>query len=377
MALIKCTLGSLIEQSTDTNTDLLYGADAVRGMTITKQIIPTKADVSATDLSKFLVVSPEEFVYNPRTHGKKIGFGYDDSSETFLISWNNIAFHVKPEKRSEVLPEYLFLHFNRSEWDREACYRSWGSSTEVFSWDALCEMEIYLPPIEIQQKYVDIYNAMLANQRSYEQGLEDLKLVCDGYVDQLRNSLQHIRIGEFIEISEDRNEQLEYGLDDVRGVSIEKKFIPTKADMEGVSLKPYYLVKPDYFAYVTVTSRNGEKISLAHNSTEDTYICSSSYVVFRVKDQTKLLPGYLSLLLNRSEFNRYARFNSWGSARETFDWEEMCDVHIPIPNIEVQEYITNIFIVYQLRKEINEQLKAQIRDICPILIKGSIEEASA
>lgn len=71
MALTKCTLGSLIELSANTNADLLYGADAVRGMTITKQIIPTKADVSATDLSKFLVVSPEEFVYNPRTHGKK------------------------------------------------------------------------------------------------------------------------------------------------------------------------------------------------------------------------------------------------------------------------------------------------------------------
>ncbi len=374
MALTKCTLGSLIELSADTNADLLYGPDAVRGMTITKQIIPTKADVSATDLSKFLVVSPEEFVYNPRTHGKKIGFGYNDSSETFLISWNNIAFRVRPEKRTDVLPEYLFLHFNRSEWDREACYRSWGSSTEVFSWDALCEMEIFLPPIDIQQKYVDIYNAMLTNQRSYEQGLEDLKLVCDSYVDQLRNSLKHIRLGEFIEISEGRNEQLEYGLADVRGVSIEKKFIPTKADMEGVSLKPYYLVRPDYFAYVTVTSRNGEKISLAHNGSECTYICSSSYVVFRVKDQTKLLPGYLSLLLNRSEFNRYARFNSWGSARETFDWDEMCDVHIPIPSIKTQEYITNIFIVYQLRKEINEQLKAQIRDICPILIKGSMEE---
>ena len=376
MALTKCTLGSLIELSANTNADLLYGADAVRGMTITKQIIPTKADVSATDLSKFLVVSPEEFVYNPRTHGKKIGFGYNDSSEIFLISWNNIAFRVRPEKRTEVLPEYLFLHFNRSEWDREACYRSWGSSTEVFSWDALCEMEIYLPPINIQQKYVAIYNAMLANQRSYEQGLEDLKLVCDSYVDQLRNSRQHIRLGEFIEISEERNEQLKYGLADVRGVSIEKKFIPTKADMEGVSLKPYYLVRPDYFAYVTVTSRNGEKISLAHNGSEDTYICSSSYVVFRVKDQTKLLPGYLSLLLNRPEFNRYARFNSWGSARETFDWDEMCNVQIPIPSIKTQEYITNIFIVYQLRKEINEQLKEQIRDICPILIKGSIKEAS-
>jgi type I restriction enzyme S subunit len=151
----------------------------------------------------------------------------------------------------------------------------------------------------------------------------------------------------------------------------------TKADMEGVSLKPYYLVRPEYFAYVTVTSRNGEKISLAYNNSEDTYICSSSYIVFRVKDQVKLLPGYLNILLSRDEFNRYARFNSWGSARETFDWEEMCDVRIPIPDIDVQQYITNIFIVYQLRKEINEQLKAQIRDICPILIKGSVEEREA
>ena len=80
------------------------------------------------------------------------------------------------------------------------------------------------------------------------------------------------------------------------------------------------------------------------------------------------------LFFTRSEFDRYARFHSWGSARETFDWDEMCDVRIPIPSVEVQQYIADIFVVYQLRKEINEQLKAQIRDICPILIKGSLEE---
>lgn len=377
MALTKCTLGSLIEQSADTNTDLLYGPDAVRGMTITKQIIPTKADVSSTDLSKFLVVSPEEFVYNPRTHGKKIGFGYNDSPDTFLISWNNIAFKVKPNKRSEVLPEYLFLHFNRSEWDREACYRSWGSSTEVFSWDALCEMEIDLPPIDVQQKYVDIYNAVLANQRSYERGLEDLKLACDAYVDQLRNSLKHQRIGDYIALSDERNDSLIYDVDDVRGVSIEKKFIYTKADMEGVSLKPYYLVEPNYFAYVPVTSRNGEKISLAFNDSNDTYICSSSYVVFSVKNQEKLYPGYLRILLSRDEFNRYSRFNSWGSARETFDWSEMCDVEIPLPSISVQKAISEMFDVYIERKTINEKLKDQIKTLCPILIKGSVEEASA
>lgn len=372
MALTKCILGSLIELSADTNADLLYGPDAVRGMTITKQIIPTKADVSATDLSKFLVVSPEEFVYNPRTHGKKIGFGYNDSSETFLISWNNIAFRVRPEKRTDVLPEYLFLHFNRTEWDREACYRSWGSSTEVFSWDALCEMEIFLPPINIQQKYVAIYNAMLANQRSYEQGLEDLKLVFDGYIENLGKNHALEPIGKYLLLSDKRND-LGLGVDSVRGLAVSKEMIPTKADMDGVGLSNYKLVPPRHIAYVPDTSRRGDKVSLGFNNTEETYLVSSISIVFTT-DETHLLPDYLMLFFTRSEFDRYARFHSWGSARETFDWDEMCDVRIPIPSVEVQQYIADIFVVYQLRKEINEQLKAQIRDICPILIKGSLEE---
>ena len=174
---------------------------------------------------------------------------------------------------------------------------------------------------------------------------------------------------------DERNADLEFCADDVRGISIQKTFIPTKADMTGVSLKPYYIVRPDYFAYVTVTSRNGEKISLAYNNTERTFICSSSYVVFCINNTEKLCPGYLQIFLNRAEFDRYARFHSWGSARETFDWSEMCDVQLPIPDIKIQQYIVNIYTAYLLRKEINEQLKVQVKNVCPILIKGSLEEA--
>ena len=94
-----------------------------------------------------------------------------------------------------------------------------------------------------------------------------------------------------------------YTLDDVKGISIQKIFIETKADMEGVSLKPYKLVKPDEFAYVTVTSRNGEKITLAHNNTEKTYIVSSSYIVFRVKNTEILSSEYLFMYFNRAEFD--------------------------------------------------------------------------
>lgn len=374
MTLTKYKMRQLIELAPDTNVELLYGPDDVRGMTITKEIIPTKADVSRTDLSKFLIVHPREFIYNPRTHGKRIGFGYNNTNSNFIISWNNVAFKIKKEMTTIVLADYLFLHFKRDEWDREACFQSWGSSTEVFSWDTLCDMEVDLPSLEVQQKYVDIYNAMLSNQQSYERGLDDLKLVCDGYIDELRKKKIQKKLGNYISLCDAKNDNLKYGLDSVRGISIEKKFIDTKANMEGVSLKPYAIVKPNEFAYVTVTSRNGEKISLARNDSKQSYLCSSSYIVFKVNDESELLPAYLSMLFERNEFNRYSRFNSWGSARETFDWEEMQEVRLPIPDVDIQKDIVNIFEVYKTRKEINEKLKSQIKDICPILIKGSLDE---
>lgn len=86
---------------------------------ITKQIIPTKANVSTADLNRFLIIHPNEFVFHPRTHGKHISFGYNNTSESFIISWNNIGFRIKEEMKETVLSEYLFLHFNRTEWDRE------------------------------------------------------------------------------------------------------------------------------------------------------------------------------------------------------------------------------------------------------------------
>ena len=113
MGLTKYRIGELIEPILETNTDLKYGIDDAMGMTITKEIIPTKANLKDTDLSKFIVVGPEGFIYNPRTHGKKIGFGYNNSKSTFIISWNNIAFKVKENMRMIILSDYLFLHFKR------------------------------------------------------------------------------------------------------------------------------------------------------------------------------------------------------------------------------------------------------------------------
>jgi type I restriction enzyme S subunit len=151
--------------------------------------------------------------------------------------------------------------------------------------------------------------------------------------------------------------------------------ITTKANMDGVSLNNYKIVPPGAIAYVADTSRRGDKMSLGLNRTEETLLVSSISTVFS-SDKDVLLPEYLMMFFSRNEFDRYTRFHSWGSARETFDWDEMCNVKIPIPDIKIQQYIVNIYTVYQLRREINEQLKAQIKDLCPILIKGSLEESA-
>ena len=140
--------------------------------------------------------------------------------------------------------------------------------------------------------------------------------------------LNRVKLGDYIKLSDEKNTDLMFDVNDVKGVSIKKVFIETKADMTGVSLKPYFLVRPNYFCYVPVTSRNGNKITISLNMTNDTYIVSSSYIVFYVRDTNFIDPKYLFMIFNRSEFDRYSRFHSWGSAREVFSFEEMCDLVI-------------------------------------------------
>lgn len=373
MTLVK--LGDYIELLNNRNIESYYGKDYVRGVNNLKLLMPTKADISSRDLSKFYIVYPGDFVFNHRTsrNGSKFSIAINNTDDPVICTEDYVVFRIKNDCRNLIHPVWLYMFFNRAEFDRYVITNSWGSSTEFYNWEDICEVELPLPDYTIQQKYVDVYNAMLDNQRSYEQGLEDLKLVCDGYIENLSRNHSRESIGQYLILSDKRNE-IGLGIDSVRGLAVSKEMIPTKADMDGVGLSNYKLVPPRHIAYVPNTSRRGDKVSLGYNNTEETYIVSSISTVFTTREKD-LLPDFLMLFFSRSEFDRYARFHSWGSARETFDWEEMCDVQIPIPNITVQQYIVNIYIVYQLRKEINEQLKAQIRDVCPILIKGSLEEA--
>lgn len=376
-------LGELIELCDERNTDGKYTNFC--GLNIDKDFMPTVADTNGLDATKYKIVRRNRFVFSGMQTGRDccIRLGMFQDENPIIVSPAYTTFEVV--KHDLILPEYFYMIFCSKEKDRYGAFCSDGSIRTNLDWERFCDFELRLPPLAVQQKYVAVYRSMQNNLASYQSGLDDLKLTCDGLVDRLkvkgeslgeRLQVRGVRLGDLIELCDERNADGKYTLDDVKGISIEKKFIETKADMKDVSLSPYILVKPDYFAYVTVTSRNGEKITLAHNDSENTYIVSSSYIVFRVSKSEELLSGYLSLLFSRPEFDRYARFCSWGSARETFDWSELCDVQISLPPLSVQQNIVNIYKCYIERQRIAQTLREQIKAMCPILVKGSLEEVN-
>ena len=272
MALSKYKLGELIELVDERNADNRLGADSVVGLGTQKEIISTKADLDGVSLTSYKLFPPKSFAYVPDTsrRGDKISLAHNTKEKIFLVSSISVIFKVYRE--DILLPDYLFMYFNRPEFDRYARFHSWGSARESFSWAEMCDIEINLPPLSVQKKFVVVYNALLENKKVYERGLDDLKLVCDGYIENLRRNSPAQKLGNYIELSDERNADNFYTAEDVRGISIDKKFISTKADMEGVSLKNYFLVKPEAFAFVPVTSRNGGKISIAQNDSGENFI---------------------------------------------------------------------------------------------------------
>lgn len=162
------------------------------------------------------------------------------------------------------------------------------------------------------------------------------------------------KLGDYIREVDVRNKDLK--VTNLLGVSINKSFIPSIANLIGADLSNYKIIERKHFVYVPVTSRNGEKLSIALLNDCENAIVSQAYTVFEIIDEEKLLPEYLMMWFKRPEFDRYARFHSHGSAREVFDWSEMCDVLLPIPSIEQQKEIVSEYETISKRIKLNEQI---------------------
>ena len=321
-------------------------------------------------LTPYMLVKPDFFVYVTVTsrNGEKITLAHNTTKDTYIVSSSYVVFSIA---RKDLLnSDYLFMYFNRPEFDRFARFNSWGSARETFSWEDLCDIYSDLPPLSIQQKYVDVYNSMLANQKSYERGLEDLKLTCDAYIEDLRRKYPCEEIGPYIDIVNESN--VDKAVTYVQGVESSSSFMDTRANMEGVDISNYTIVRNGNIAYNPSRINLG---SIALYDKENPCIVSPMYCVFKITNTDKIIPEYLMLWFSRTEFQRYTWFYGAGSVRDTFDFNLMKEVKVPLPSKEIQSSIVDIYNSYNFRKSINENLKSKIKDMCPILIKGSIEEA--
>jgi len=362
-------LGDYIQLVDNRNTDL--EVTNLLGINITKNFMPSVANVSGTDLSRYKIIEKGQFAYSAMQVGRDetIRLALYTEDKPAIISPAYSVIESKGE--NELIPEYMMMWFQRPESDRYGWFISDSSVRASLEWERFCEIEIPIPEdISEQRKYVALYKGLLTNQKVYENSLDDLQLICDTYIEDLIKSKEPKTLGEFIQQSDERNSDLQVSF--LQGVSTSKVLINSKANTSGVSFHNYKIVRNGQFVYVADTSRRGDKIALAMNSSEDC-IVSAIYTVFEVKDSEELLPEYLYLFFQRTEFDRYARFNSWGSARETFDWADMCNVKLPIPDIKIQEAIVTIYHTLETRKRINEQLKESIKPLCPVLMKGVVE----
>lgn len=363
-------LGKYIETYDERNQNRL-GADSVVGISTGKEFIETKAKLDGVSLKSYKVVPPKYFAYVADTsrRGEKISLSYNSSNDEYLVSSISTVFRVKePELLSS---EFLFMYFNRPEFDRFSRYNSWGSARETFSWDDMCDIEIDLPPLHIQEKYVAIYKAMSANQKAYENGLEDLKLVCDAELDIFKQTCHLEQVGNLFSEVDKRNSDNQ--LSEVLGININKEFMPSKATSE--KLDRYKVIEKNQFAYSAMQTGRDETIRIALYSKDEPALVSPAYSILETND--RVLPEYVMMWFSRKEADRYGWFLSDSSIRANLDLKRFYEIEIPIPDIHIQQSIVDIYNAYITRKKINEHLKQQIKDICPILIAGAIKEANA
>lgn len=360
-------LGELIEPLDRRNNDRKFDISYVRGISNSKEIMQTKADVDENVISKFYIINPGEFIYNPRTTrmGEKVGLGFNNTNTPLLFSFNNLAFRIKESANNSVLPEYLYINFTRNNFDRFARINSWGSATEIFSYDDLFSFQIPLPSIETQKELVAVYNGLKELAEENEKLLKPLEESCQAFIVDCKKKYPMKKLGDYIIENREKNTEGVYSK--VMGLSTQKQFREPNSRVNKDELHGYKITENNSFAFVPTTD-TWKVFACALNKGE-TIVVSPIYCVFKLVNEETFLADFLSIYFKRKEFDRYVRFNSWGSARENFNFDDLCDVKIPVPPLEIQQKIVDLYNCYEECKRISTTAREKIKNLCPALVQ--------
>ena len=369
MGLSKYKISKLISVCDERNS---YGYTNFYGLNINKEFMPTWANTEGLDESKYKVVRKKRFVFSGMQTGRDecIRISMYDGEEPIIVSPAYTTFEVIREDL--VIPEYFFMLFLSKEKDRFGAFCSDGSIRSNLDLERFVDFDITLPSIEQQRKYVDVYLALQNNLAAYQSKVEDLKLVCDGYLDKLKVESKKLKVGDLMDTVDKRNSELAYT--GVQGININKVFFPTVANIDEGSTRNYKVVEQNQLAFSGMQTGRDMCIRIALNGESQPVIVSPAYTVLKIKDENVVLAHYMMLWFSRKQIDRYGWFASDASIRSNLDLERFFDMDIPIPNISVQREIVNIHKCYIERQRIAEALKEQLKNICPVLIRGSLLE---
>lgn len=341
----------------------------VYGINKENEFMPTVANMTDVDTSKYKLLTRGVFAFNGMHVGRDVAvpIGKYDFDFDALISPAYTTFTIDETKG--ILEEYFEAFIRLDEFDRLAWFYCDSSVRGGLEWKRFLDIEIPLPSPEEQQKVVNVWKACREIKEQNEAKAAPLMQLCQSYIQELKHKYPAKEIGPYLEECDERNSDLKIKLS--QGIANTKVFQDPKQVAE--NSKSDKIVRTGCFGYNRATTRNGEKISIAYRTGPDCTV-SSAYGVFRITNEEKLNPYFLWMWVSRPEFDRYARYMSKGSAHEFFEFDEMKRVRIPLPPIDVQRAIVNIYKCANEAKQIAEEADKLSRAVCPALLQHVINQ---
>ena len=359
-------LGDYIEQCDERNSASVNYP--VIGINREKTFMPTVANLDGVDIAKYKIITKGMFVFSGMQTGRDIciRIGLYNNEQPALVSPAYTTFVINDDKK--VLPEYFFMYFNRAESDRYGWFISDSSVRANLDWPRFLDIEIPLPSPDEQQKVVNAWKAFREIKEQNEAKAAPLMQVCQSYIQELKHKYPMQELGQYIEEHNERNYDLQSK--NVRGISTNKEFRIPQSRVDLDKLDNYKVVHTNQFVFVPTTD-TWRCLAICLNKESLPIVVSPIYCVFSI-DETKIIPEYLHLYCRRTEIDRYARFHSWGSARENFNFSDMQRMSIPVPPINIQRAIINIYKCANEAKQIAEEADRFSREVCPALLQHVI-----
>ena len=351
-------LGDYISRRTEKNNN--YDVP-IYGVTRDGFIPPKQKEADTSMYNTFYL---NDFVFNPAR--MEINSIYlNDFCEKAICSSLYEIFYIK--NTNILLPHYLHIFLKRDEFARQCEYIGWGSAREYCRTSDISDIKIPLPSVAEQQKVVNAWRAFRVIKVQNEAKAAPLMQLCQSYIQELKHKYPMQEIGPYIQECNKRNDKNKYSTLHLKGVTSDGIFDRTKAKVQDLDFSNYKVVKKNDFAY------NPSRINIGSIalSTEDVCIISPMYIVFHVNEAI-IMSEYIELWFRRKEFQRSTLFFASGSVRDTFGYKEMCNVKIPLPPIEVQQAIVNIYKCANEAKRIAEEADRLSREVCPALLQHVI-----